>query len=119
MGRWLDRPGQEGRGAGDWLRQADSGRSGSWISRRRPSVTFLADGVDNAVATALSSASGKNIEIFGANTAQQCLQAHLLDEIVNHLAPCYWATASGSAVGPVCRGSTWNEPCWSSQVNRS
>jgi hypothetical protein len=32
-------------------------------------------------------AKGKSIEILGANTAQHCLQAHLLDEIVVHLAP--------------------------------
>jgi dihydrofolate reductase len=51
------------------------------------SVTFLTDGIRNAVTTALVAANGKSIEIFGANTAQQCLEANLLDEIVVHLAP--------------------------------
>jgi dihydrofolate reductase len=52
-----------------------------------PSVTFLTDGINNALATAAAAARGKNVEILGANTAQQALQAHLVDEIVVHIVP--------------------------------
>jgi dihydrofolate reductase len=50
-------------------------------------ITFLSDGIHEAVATAHAAAKGKNLGIFGASTARQCLHAHLLDEIVVHLAP--------------------------------
>jgi dihydrofolate reductase len=52
-----------------------------------PEIRFLSDGIDEAVATVRSAAKGKSVGVFGANTAQQCLQAGLLDEIVVHLAP--------------------------------
>ena len=52
-----------------------------------PGITFLSDGIQNAVATARAAAEGKNLGIFGANTAQQCLETHLLDELVVHVAP--------------------------------
>jgi dihydrofolate reductase len=51
------------------------------------SVTFVSTPLADAVATALEAAGGKNVVIFGANLAQQCLRARLLDEIVIHLAP--------------------------------
>jgi dihydrofolate reductase len=52
-----------------------------------PGITFLSGDVGDAVATALRAAEGKNLGIFGANVARQCLDAGLLDEIVVHLAP--------------------------------
>jgi dihydrofolate reductase len=52
-----------------------------------PSVTFLSEPVADSVATALTAANGKNVVVFGANLAQQCLRAGLLDELVIHLAP--------------------------------
>jgi dihydrofolate reductase len=52
-----------------------------------PSVTFLSVPLAEAVATARSAAGGKNVVIFGANLAQQCLREGLLNEIVIHLAP--------------------------------
>jgi dihydrofolate reductase len=52
-----------------------------------PEITFLTSGVEEAVATASDAAGGKNLEIFGANLAAQCLDAGLIDEIVVHLAP--------------------------------
>jgi dihydrofolate reductase len=52
-----------------------------------PAVTFLSTGIAEAVATARAAAEDKNLEIFGANTAQQCLREGLVDEIVVHLAP--------------------------------
>jgi dihydrofolate reductase len=50
-------------------------------------VTFVSASLADAVATARAAAAGKNVVIFGANLAQQCLGEGLLDEIVIHLAP--------------------------------
>jgi len=50
-------------------------------------VTFVSTPLTDAVAAARTAANGKNLVIFGANLAQQCLRAELLDEIVIHLAP--------------------------------
>jgi dihydrofolate reductase len=52
-----------------------------------PEVTFLTAGIEQAVATARAAADPKNLEIFGAETARQCLQADLVDEIDVHIAP--------------------------------
>jgi dihydrofolate reductase len=52
-----------------------------------PGITFLSDGVEDAVATGLAAGEGRNLGLLGANTAQQVLDAGLLDEIVIHLAP--------------------------------
>ena len=52
-----------------------------------PTVTFLSGDLREAVATARDAAAGKNVEIFGASTAQGCLGAGLLDELVIHVAP--------------------------------
>lgn len=52
-----------------------------------PEITFLSDDIESAVATASAAAGDKNLEIFGAETARQTLDAGLLDEIVVHLAP--------------------------------
>jgi dihydrofolate reductase len=51
------------------------------------SVTFVSSSLRDAVAMAMEAAGGRNVVIFGANVAQQCLQEGLLDEIVIHLAP--------------------------------
>lgn len=51
------------------------------------SVRFLSVSLAEALATARTAAHGKNVVIFGANLAQQCLREGLLDEIVIHLAP--------------------------------
>jgi dihydrofolate reductase len=52
-----------------------------------PAITFLSGDLSDAVATATGAAAGKNVIVFGANLAAQCLRAGLLDEIVIHLAP--------------------------------
>ena len=49
-----------------------------------PNVTFLTCDIAEAVATALSAAGGKNLEILGADLASQCLQRGLVDEIHAH-----------------------------------
>ncbi len=50
-------------------------------------ITFVSDGIAKAVALALAAARGKSVVLFGATIPQQCLDAHLIDEIVIHLAP--------------------------------
>jgi dihydrofolate reductase len=52
-----------------------------------PEITFLDGALQDAVATAKRAAGDKNLEIFGANLAAQCLDAGLIDEIVVHVAP--------------------------------
>ena len=50
-------------------------------------ITFLSDGIREAVATARQAAAGKSVLIIGANVAQQCLELGLVDEILVHLVP--------------------------------
>jgi dihydrofolate reductase len=52
-----------------------------------PAVTFLSDDLGDALARASAAAAGKDVIVFGANLAAQCLRAGLLDEIVINLAP--------------------------------
>jgi dihydrofolate reductase len=52
-----------------------------------PAITFLSDDLSDAVSTTTGAAAGKDVIVFGANLAQQCLRAGLLDEIVIHLVP--------------------------------
>jgi dihydrofolate reductase len=52
-----------------------------------PAVTFLSDDLSDAVAAARRAAAGKDVIVFGANLAAQCLCARLLEEIVIHLVP--------------------------------
>lgn len=52
-----------------------------------PGITLLTTDVEDAVSTAKDAAGGKNLEIFGANLASQCLAKGLIDEIVVHVIP--------------------------------
>lgn len=52
-----------------------------------PALTFISDPIAAAVVKAREAATGKNVGIFGASVAQQCLRAGLVDEIVMHQAP--------------------------------
>jgi len=52
-----------------------------------PEITFLQGDVPEVVATAKRAAGAKNLEVFGASLAAQCLDAGLIDEIVVHVAP--------------------------------
>ena len=52
-----------------------------------PTVTWLSDWIESAVATGLEAVGEKNLEIFGANVARQVLAAGLLDEVIAHVAP--------------------------------
>jgi dihydrofolate reductase len=51
-----------------------------------PGVTFMGD-LDRAVAAARAAAGDKYVNILGANIAQQCLDAGVLDEILVFIAP--------------------------------
>jgi dihydrofolate reductase len=51
-----------------------------------PKATFVSS-LEEALATARDAAGAKNVEIFGANVARQCLDAGSIDEVVIHLAP--------------------------------
>jgi dihydrofolate reductase len=52
-----------------------------------PGITLLTGDLEDAVRTAGEAAGDKNLEIFGANLAAQCLDHGLIDEIVVHVAP--------------------------------
>ncbi|HSS10322.1 MAG TPA: dihydrofolate reductase family protein [Acidimicrobiales bacterium] len=51
-----------------------------------PGVTFVGD-LDSGVAAAKAAASDKYVNVLGASTAQQCLDAGVLDEILVCIAP--------------------------------
>ena len=59
------------------------------LTHRPPArITITRSGdLSDAVATATAAAAGKDVIVFGANLAVQCLRAGLLDEIVIHLVP--------------------------------
>jgi dihydrofolate reductase len=45
-------------------------------------ITYITDGVESAIAQAKAAAGGKHVTVVGgANTAQQCMRAGLVDEI--------------------------------------
>jgi dihydrofolate reductase len=50
-------------------------------------ITVVSEDLRDAVATATNAAAGKDVIVFGANLAVQCLRAGLLDELVIHLVP--------------------------------
>ena len=50
-------------------------------------VTFLSGSIEEAVATAKAAADGKDVGVFGADIARQCINAGLVDEIFVHLVP--------------------------------
>jgi dihydrofolate reductase len=52
-----------------------------------PEITFVSDGIDQAIAAAREAAVGRDVGILGANTAQQALASGLVDELVIHLVP--------------------------------
>ena len=52
-----------------------------------PNATILTGDIAEAVATALSAAGGKNLEILGADVAGQCLREGLVDEILVYVLP--------------------------------
>lgn len=51
------------------------------------SFTFVTDGIESAVAKAKKAAGKKDIQVIGANTIQQCLNARLCDELQIDIMP--------------------------------
>ncbi|RNF39328.1 dihydrofolate reductase family protein [Planococcus salinus] len=50
-------------------------------------ITFVTDGVENAVRQAKAAAGDKNVVVLGASTGQQALKAGLVDELQVAIAP--------------------------------
>jgi dihydrofolate reductase len=59
----------------------------SQIPKGRTRFTFVTDGIQSAVRQAKAAANGKKVGVMGANTAQQCIETRLLDELYVHIAP--------------------------------
>jgi dihydrofolate reductase len=52
-----------------------------------PDVTIVSDGVETALGLALEKPQGKDVALFGASLAAQCLLAGLVGELVVHIIP--------------------------------
>jgi dihydrofolate reductase len=52
-----------------------------------PLVTYLTDGIENAMAQAKAAAGGRDVLVHGAYTAQRALEAGVLDEVQIHQVP--------------------------------
>jgi dihydrofolate reductase len=52
-----------------------------------PLVTYVADGIESAMAQAKAAAGDKNVQVRGAYVAQRALEAGVLDEIQIHQIP--------------------------------
>jgi len=50
-------------------------------------VTYVTDGIESAVAQAKAAAGDRNVLLHGADTAQHCLRAGVLDEMEIHVVP--------------------------------
>ena len=79
--------GVDGIYGGEWRGRSSCSPTDRPTMEHTKSVTFVSTPLAEAVATARTAANGKNVVIFGANLARQCLKEGLLDEIVIHLAP--------------------------------
>ena len=52
-----------------------------------PAFTFLSGPLQDAVATGLEAAAGRNLVLFGASIGRQCAESGLVDELLIHLVP--------------------------------
>jgi dihydrofolate reductase len=52
-----------------------------------PSVTYVTDGIESAMAQAKAAAGDRNVMVHGAYTAQRALEAGVLDELEIHQIP--------------------------------
>jgi dihydrofolate reductase len=57
------------------------------VAKGATTFTFVTDGIESAVARAKAAAGDKKVAVMGANIAQQCIRAGLLDELEIHLVP--------------------------------
>ena len=55
------------------------------VPQGRGKYKFVTDGIESAVAQAKAAAGNKDVLLHGADVAQQCLRAGVLDEMVIHL----------------------------------
>jgi dihydrofolate reductase len=55
--------------------------------RGAATITFVTDGIESAVAQAKAAAGQRDVLLHGADTAQRCLRAGLLDELELQLVP--------------------------------
>ena len=88
--RGFDLGNQPGRGARGIYGGAWSGPV--FVLTHRPAeapdgVTFLSDGIEDAVTRAVKAAGDGDVGVFGADIARQCLVVGLLDEVHVHLVP--------------------------------
>ena len=51
------------------------------------SFTFVTDGIESAISQAKKAAGNKDVQVIGANTIQQCLNAGLCDELQIDIIP--------------------------------
>jgi dihydrofolate reductase len=56
-------------------------------TRAAPGFEFIDAPIEAAVATAKAAAGDRYVVVFGAETAHECLDAGLLDELLVHVAP--------------------------------
>jgi dihydrofolate reductase len=52
-----------------------------------PLVTYVADGIESAMAQAKAAAGDRTVHVIGAYTAQRAIEAGVLDEVQLHLVP--------------------------------
>jgi dihydrofolate reductase len=52
-----------------------------------PTLTFLSGDIDQAVATAMGAAAGRDVLVIGADVARQCVDRGLIDEVEILLVP--------------------------------
>jgi dihydrofolate reductase len=57
-----------------------------------PSVTYVLDGVESAMAQAKAAAGDRDVMVHGAYTAQTALEAGVLDELQIHMIPVLFGT---------------------------
>lgn len=53
------------------------------------SFTFITDGIESAVSRAVKVAGDKDVQVVGANTIQECLNAGLCDELQINIIPVF------------------------------
>jgi dihydrofolate reductase len=58
-----------------------------WQAASASPFTFVTDGLASAIEQARAAAGGRNVVVGGANVAQQCLAAGLLDQVLLHVVP--------------------------------
>lgn len=57
------------------------------LAMKSGTFTFVTEGIDGAVGQARAAAGAKDVWVMGADVAQQCLKAGLVDEIILQLVP--------------------------------